>query len=368
MTTLAPESINYVLDNLFDVNLEGIRTAPSIGEGVPAARLYFRKALSSQIEAIHQNQAYVADIFHVLVGLGILAEPVPDGRANEIRKYLLNLRADSGFLPVSRLSPRAKILTDRELPPDIYSSLYAIMALEMLGTRVQEGVANALAEWVTQQKDTTGWFFNLGWADTTVERKLQNELSRQTLSAILLLQKLGKSESVPGGTAQTVEVLRGFVKHVKYMGPLEQSIRSLTLLDQIDEPSLNSAAAFVQRHFDDASGGFFEYLFQEAKVDEVAGQVQRYQYDHLEPSILATYRALQIVALSGDRGELATFWAAHSEAVTDFFQQRLPTEDGVGTIVRIAKFDQPYGPVTTPLETLAAMAAPALISRLSRHG
>ena len=328
---------------------------------------YFRQELDTALMDILKGNIFVSHIFQVILGYVLTVEELPlEDVRQQLVEYVSGLRqSGGGFLPIRDVDQSEQLFSERPEKTDIYATSYALSILELLERPAPSLVTAEIESWLKSQRAASGWFYQLTLGNTMEERKFQIELTLQTLSALLVFhfyQVLDFRALEP-----TREVIIQAFPSIKYMGALYQSLYSLSLLQGIESSSEATRIAldFVIRHYDEQSGGFFEYLFEETKIDEIAGQKQRFQHDYLMPTITASYRALQVMLLLKDNAPTRNWWTIHRDKVKSYFTSiPLSSEDGFGSHLQIAKFLTPFGPVTTPLETLMVDCAPALFLAL----
>ena len=134
------------------------------------------------------------------------------------------------------------------------------------------------------------------------------------------------------------------------------------------EQMINTIEKFISDHYDAETGGFYEYLRERAKqLDGSGGKyMARYQYDQCTTHVCSSYNALQILSLLLPYSPtLCDFWQANRSNISEFFANQLPaSDDGFGIAVRIAQYSQPFGPASTPLETLMILASSTMIEHL----
>ena len=58
----------------------------------------------------------------------------------------------------------------------------------MLGVVLAENQLEKIVDWLSEFQGPSGWYYNLGWANTKEHLKLQNEVTLQTLCAVFAIQ------------------------------------------------------------------------------------------------------------------------------------------------------------------------------------
>jgi len=362
---------NDVLDKILQyylgVSLVDITNSKECTTRRKQTMAYFRQQLDTALIVIPQANMFVSHIFQVILGYVLTADKLPsDDVRQRLVDYVLSLRqSGAGFLPIRIVAQSEQLFSEKPEKTDIYATSYALSILELLARPISSSVITEIGGWLKSQRAASGWFYQLTLGNTMEERKFQIELTLQTLSALLVLHSYKVLD------LRTLETTREAILHVfpslKYMGALYQSLYSLSLLRGVgsSQEVARIALDFVIRHYDQQSGGFFEYLFEETKIDEIAGQTQRFQHDYLMPTITASYHALQVMLLLEGNMSTRDWWIGHRDKVKSYFTSiPLSSEDGFGSHLQIAKFPAPFGPVTTPLETLMVDCAPALLLAL----
>ncbi len=355
--------LDQVLCDHFNVSVGEIIKAPSFARRQSEAAPYLTALLNRTLEDIARGDSFVAGLFHVLLGYAVTAGTPPQDARGRLCDYVLSLRLDgAGFFPVPTAAPSAsQFARERPLQPEIYATDYSLGTLTLLECSLSE-VAE-IGGWLGNQVAPSGWIYQRNMGNTVEARKLQNELTRQTLAALRVLELMGGLDR--NALASTRDTLDAALPNLLYMGPVCQVVEGLTRLGEPSSTSKQIALAFLARHFDVETGGFLEYLLTEAKVDEVAGHTQRYQHDQLGPSISASYHALCLLRLLAGEPTSRNWWSSNREQVRAFFEGLTPNDDGgFGSPVLVARYPAPFGPVSTPLETVMMVCAPGLLDSL----
>lgn len=328
--------------------------------GISEARRTSAQALLTEFDTrlegdLPIGRVRVTDIFYALALSNFLGRQ-PSHKA-ELVPYLRSLKAGHGFRSEANPTPKSNVLRGALEKPCLYATYAVICSLALLGESADEYLEDA-AVLIDDFAKPSGWIYNDEIGDTAEERKFHDELSREALSASRLL-RLGSRELTDEKRKKLVGAAEQLADTTPYMSVLAHLAEVIT---QLGGQVPDRAGPFLQTHFDPATGGFFEYIFEEAKLDEVAGQVQRYAHDYLVPSVIATYRGLQIMSLgeidfSGDK-------AVFVDGSSRFFDELEPLAAGFGTAVKIARFEEALGPVATLQETILALIGPAMISQV----
>lgn len=334
---------------------------------------YFKRSSQNQNQCIENGEpVFAADLFHQVLGtlLVVSHSDIEETTIFNITKYVLNLQEREGsfaFYPTNPQSEIAKILKHQTLPTDIYATFYALGILNMLGVVLAENQLEKVIAWLSEFQAPSGWYYNLGWANTKEELKLQNEVTLQTLCAVSLYNLL----NVERDWTPILSAIEEGLAELLYMGPMQQCLQTWAILTQGGTPTqqmVNTVENFVQAHYDPETGGFYEYLREQAKQSTGAGgrYAHRYADDQSTTHVCSSYNALQILSLLlPGSPTLCDFWQANRLNISEFFANQSPaSDDGFGIAVRIAQYDQPFGPASTPLETLMILASSAMIEHL----
>ena len=334
---------------------------------------YFKRNSQNQNQCIENGEpVFAADLFHQVLGT-LLVVPHSDFEETtifNITKYVLNLQERDGsfaFYPTNPQSEIAKILKGQTLPTDIYATFYALGILNMLGVVLAENQLEKIVDWLSEFQVPSGWYYNLHWANTKEHLKLQNEVTLQTLCAVSLYNLL----NVERDWTPILSAIEEGLAELLYMGPMQQCLQTWEILTQGEPPTkkmVKTVENFVQAHYDAETGGFYEYLIERAKQSAGAGgkYTHRYQDDQSTTHVCSSYNALQILSLLlPSSPTLCDFWQANRLNISEFFANQSPaSDDGFGIAVRIAQYDQPFGPASTPLETLMILASSTMIEHL----
>ena len=334
---------------------------------------YFKRNIQDQKQYIeNRDPVFAADLFHQVLGtlLVVPHSDIEEATVFNITKYVLNIQEDDGgfaFYPTNPQTEIAKILKNQTLPTDIYSTFYALGTLNMLGVVLAENQLEKIIDWLSEFQAPSGWYYNLDWANTKEHLKLQNEVTLQTLCAVSLYKFL----NVEKGWTPILSAIKEGLAELLYMGPMQQCLQTWEILTDGEPPTkqmVNTAENFVEAHHDPETGGFYEYLLEDAKQLTGSGgtYTARYQYDQCTPHVCSSYNALQILSLLLPYSPtLCDFWQANRSNISEFFANQSPaSDDGFGIAVRIAQYTQPFGPASTPLETLMILASSTMIEHL----
>ena len=334
---------------------------------------YFKRGLHNQSQLIERgNPVFAVDLFHYVLGT-LLVVPQSDiekTTISNITKYILNLQESNGsfaFYPIDPQAEIAQILKRQTLPADIYSTFYALGILDMLGVVLVENQLEKIIDWLSEFQATSGWYYNLSWGNTQEHFKLQNEVTLQTLCAVSLYDFLNiKRDWSPILSA----IEKGF-SELMYMGPMQQCLQTWSILTSGQSPTkemVNTVEEFITTHYEAESGGFYEYLLERAKQLTGSGgkYMARYKRDQFVPHVCSSYNTLQILSLLLPYSSaLCDFWQTNRSNISKFFANQTPSsDDGFGVAVQIAQYREPFGPKSTPLETLMILSSSAMVERL----
>ena len=337
---------------------------------------YFNRGSQNQKQWIESGDpVFAADLFHQVLGtlLVVPHSDIEETTVFNITKYVLNLQENDGsfaFYPTNPQTEIAKILKSQTLPTDIYSTFYALGILNMLGVVLAEDQLEKIIDWLSEFQAPSGWYYNLDWADTEEHRKLQNEVTLQTLCAVSLYNFM----NVERDWTPILSAIEEGLAELLYMGPMQQCLQTWEILTDGESQTkqmINTAENFVEAHYDAETGGFYEYLLERAK--QLAGSggtyTARYQYDQCTPHVCSSYNALQILSLLLPYSPtLCDFWQENRSNISGFFANQSPaSDDGFGIAVRIAQYSEPFGPASTPLETLMILASSTMIEHLDER-
>ena len=334
---------------------------------------YFKRGIHNQTQLIEtENPVFAVDLFHHVLGtlLVVPHSDIEETTVFNITKYILNLQEDNGsfaFYPTNPQTEIAQILKRRTLPTDIYSTFYALGILDMLGVVLAESQLEKIINWLSEFQAVSGWYYNWDWGNTEEHLKLQNEVTLQTLCAVSVYKFLNVERDWNPILSAIEEGLAGLF----YMGPMQQCLQTWEILKCGEPPTkqmINTVEEFVKSHYEAESGGFYEYLLERAKQLTGSGgeYMARYKYDQCAPHVCSSYNALQILSLFLPYSpKLCNFWQSNRFNISKFFADQSPSpDDGFGIAVRIAKYSEPFGPESTPLETLMILASSTMVEHL----
>jgi hypothetical protein len=355
--------LDQVLGDHLGLSIREVRAAELPSEQQDAARTYFDIEFTSILDNLAERLPPVAWLFQVTLGYVLAMNSLPAPEQRQRLLGYLNLLLDQGGLrPVPASHSASRRVWQGGVPADIYATRCALSLYYLLAQPIPSGVEAGLVQWVGTQRSPTGWYYQLRVADTMEERKLQNELTLQTLAALSIVQPRAP---LPAAEAETTRHrLLSYIPGLKYMGA--HTLRGLVLLGTAvaSTSAAEPTFAFLQRHVS-PEGGYFEYLFEEAKIDEFAGHIQRYQSDYLTATITATYWAGVIVRLLADHPDAPEMVSVYRDSAQTFLSGLVAhASGGFGSRLQIARYQTPFGPVVSPLETLMVLCMPGLVASL----
>ena len=334
---------------------------------------YFKRGIQTQVQLIERGKpVFAADLFHYVLGtlLVVPQSDIEETTVFNITKYILNLQERNGsfaFYPTDPQVEIAQILKGQTLPADIYSTFYALRILDMLGVVLVENQLEKIIDWLSEFQATSGWYYNLIWGNTQEHFKLQNEITLQTLCAVSLYDFL----NIKRDWNPILSAIEKGLSELMYMGPMQQCLQTWEILTCGEPPTkqmINTVEKFVVSHYEAENGGFYEYLLERAKQLTGSGgkYMARYKYDQCTPHVCSSYNALQILSLFLPYSSvLCDFWQSSRSNISKFFANQSPSsDDGFGIAVRIAKYREPFGPESTPLETLMILASSTMVEHL----
>ncbi len=334
---------------------------------------YFKRGIQTQTQLIEREKpVFAADLFHYVLGtlLVVPQSDIEETTVFNITKYILNLQESNGsfaFYPTNPQTEIAQVLKGQTLPTDIYSTFYALGILDMLGVMLTENQLEKIIDWLSEFQATSGWYYNLYWGNTQEHLKLQNEVTLQTLCAVSLYNFL----NVERDWNPILSAIEEGLAELLYMGPMQQCLQTWEILTCDKPPTtqmINTVQEFVVSHYEVESGGFYQYLLERAKQLTGSGgkYIARYKRDQFVPHVCSSYNALQILSLFLPYSStLYDFWQSNRSDISEFFANQSPSsDDGFGIAVRIAQYSEPFGPESTPLETLMILASSAMIEHL----
>lgn len=334
---------------------------------------YFKRGIQNQTELIETgNPVFTVDLFHHVLGtlLVVPNSDIEETTVFNITKYILNLQESNGsfaFYPTNPQAEIAQILKGQTLPTDIYSTFYALGILDMLGVVLVESQLEKIINWLSEFQAASGWYYNWDWGNTEEHLKLQNEVTLQTLCAVSVYNFL----DVERDWNPLLSAIEEGLADLFYMGPMQQCLQTWAILTSGQAPTrqmINTVEEFVVAHYESKNGGFYEYLLERAKQLTGSGgkYMARYKRDQFVPHVCSSYNALQILSLFLPYSSaLYDFWQSNRSDISKFFvNQSLSSDDGFGIAVRIAQYPEPFGPESTPLETLMILASSAMVEHL----
>ena len=315
--------------------------------------------LRNLVTDIQKDRAFLGVVFFWTLAAACFARDVFDNMPQAIvRDFVEKCWRGNGFLPAPVSTHGVELLVSRERPPSMYSTFYGSQILEMLASPIGAKRWKAVAEYVLAQQQPSGWFYDPKWADTALPLKMESELFYETYFGVLLLKEANLVSNV---RAKVSDAVRSHLREgVRCVSSLYFGIATLLELGELGEEECHIVSGFLGRHISASGVGVHDYLMETVKVDEVAGQVQRYQFDQFEPSMVASYRALELVSRLRVRGYKSEVIQEVARAACRFLRTKTAVEDA-GTPIRIAAYDRALGPVTSATELIMWLCKDALM-------
>lgn len=343
------------------------------GEAKAHSQRYFHDILNKI-----DNNNFVADIFHCVAGLILIGEGISSKEMEAVNQFVLECWTGRGFTPVARSSPLSNLMRTKELPEDLYSTYYCLALLIMT---TDDEFLNEYLEPITQHLPSyfqpSGWVYNSDWAETKLERRFDIELCLQALMGVRLAILLGIRPVDFPFHDERVQRLLDYISNPRYLTAIYYVILCLILMDELqntDSDVYGVIKEFIQSHFVAEEQGFREYDLETVKQFQYRGTTgeggpiigrHRFGMDHIEASINATTYALWLVMSVFKKG-LFGFLQSKKELIAQFLENQKPSKNGgYGTPVMIAKYTVPFGPISTPCETVNLLIANSLVQDLT---
>lgn len=308
------------------------------------------EALRRVVDDIAEGRAFISDIFFSILAAACFRENISKTvQADVVNNYVKRCWKGNGFLPAPAGTPGLEILVNTKRPPAIYSTYYGIQILNMLGLTMSRKQWERVLEYVVAQQQQSGWLYDSEWANTLLQLKMESELFYETYYSILLLKEAGLESRVKEGICGAMK--NRLREGVRYVSSLYFGVSTLLELGELSDEEHIIASDFLAHHISLEGVGIHDYLMETVKVDEVAGQVQRYQFDQFEPSTIASYRALELVDRFQQQGYSSEDMKRIATAACKFLKDKSVVESA-GTPIRIAGYEHVLGPVTSVTELI----------------
>jgi hypothetical protein len=318
------------------------------------------QALRRTLDDIAEGKAFISEVFFsVLAAACFAGDVLKTAQADAIIDYVVRCWKDRGFLPAPADTPGLEVLVGTKRPPMIYSTYYGSQILSMLGITMEGEKLDAIARYVLAQQQSSGWLYNSQWADTSLSRKMESELFYETYYGVLLLKEAGLESRVKDKVSDAIK--NRLREGVRYVSSLYFAVSTLLELGELTSAEHTIASDFLGRHKSADGIGIHDYLMEIVKVDEVAGQIQRYQFDQFEPSTVASYRALELVTRFQQQGYNVEAMTHIATAAAKFLRGK-SAADNAGTPIRIASYEHILGPVTSVTELVMWLCRRFLIA------
>lgn len=298
-------------------------------------------------EVIQEKPVFISNIFYTIFCLSSLGHTISEDQANIILKYISKLKVDGGFCATLQEYVNWK----EGVLPDFSSTFFGLSTLYVLDGQLTNDETSAIRKWIVSRQDKSGVFL-----------REKSESSRKTENifwAILsyeLLNQISKSKvRLPQNVSRLAnEFVKSSSDSFNYVTQKFYALRVLQILGQgrsIDPRIASHLKHFVDSHWCDASGGYYEFLFENVKgAHRVAGDTN-FAYLH------STFYALLIKFLIG-----GGITERQKEKITEFIRSKQCDDGGMGVQIQIRTFE--FGPKSTLSETLFALLTPAVLGRI----
>ncbi|MBU2052989.1 hypothetical protein KKG83_04445 [Candidatus Micrarchaeota archaeon] len=342
-------------------NMELVRLhfmLPINKEDILQEKTYFSK-LSEQFIS-NSNVWTISDLFHTVLGIYLIESQFSKELLLSSKEFLKNCERNNCFMASTPNNPLFSLLKNSAPEQDIYSSYYGFLLSKILGLKTYP---NSLGELVIKNFQSSGWFYPLTISNTIEDRRFHSELVFQSLFAVKILSILNKTSEIE--FSSTLKVIDNLFDETKYLG-VKSNILELKKLIQgkveIEKTELKGLVEFLEKHYSKEKGGFYEYLFEEVKIDENTKRRQRFNNDYLVPSISATYSSIKIISMFYDNKEIEDFFTPKLRKIKEFLSNNICQVGGAGTEIKIAKFNANVGNKCSPQETLMKAASLGFIA------
>lgn len=331
------------------------------------AGLYLRARLAFLVSQLTDGQEpFPSYLFHALVGCLITDQSPSNSEIDEIREYILGLRRQGGFLATRAdyLNKFPKLRSARVSPmvPEVYSSYYSYFTLKLLDVPFTEKEMESLASWIIAHQKQDGAIYNDTYSDTPEEKRFETEVVSQTYFGSALVAAV--TESLP-----ELDLHDSLVKAEKWALRRWQGLRTvagryfaLKIVDLVQSSNLNQIGfaetiGFLSDRLDDVRSGYYDYRLSD-KIDEFMSSSSATELDKISPHVFSTYYAVSIMKM---------LWASGfsvkipNEVIKQLALKASNPDSGFGMRVMVKDFPDPYGPVSTELETLQIALFPLLV-------
>jgi len=316
-------------------------------------------------ELARGRNVFCPDLFHALLGCLITNQPCERTQADVIAKHVLGLRCQGGFLTAPRtyVDQFPKFRSARTNPsiPEVYSSYYSYYLLQMLNVPFSGQDMENLVSWMVAHQKKSGAIYSDVYSDTPEPRRFETEVACQTFFGInvILSAKAKLPEFDPNDCLlKTKEWALGKWLSLRTVAGRYFALKTIQLVCPEEVSQLGSAEAigFLEDRSDHHGEGYYDYRLSD-KIDEFMSSSSATQLDKISPHVFSTYYAASIMKILWSYG-------ASIKIPLDRLK-RLATkaanqDSGFGIKVMVKDFPEPYGPVSTELETLLILLLPLL--------
>lgn len=331
------------------------------------AGLYLRARLAFLVSQLtNRQEPFPSYLFHALVGCLVTNQCPSNSEIDEIKEYVLGLRRQGGFLAARAdyLNQFPKLRSAKVSPmvPEVYSSYYSYFTLKLLNVPFTEEEMESLASWIIAHQKQDGAIYNDTYSDTLEERRFETEVVSQTYFGSALLTAF--AENLP-----ELDLHDSLIKAERWALRKWQGLRTvagryfaLKIVDLVQSSNLNQIGSaetigFLSDRLDEVRGGYYDYRLSD-KIDEFMSSPSATELDKISPHVFSTYYAVSIMKM---------LWASGvnvkipNEVIRQLAFKALNPDSGFGMKVMVKDFPDPYGPVSTELETLLIALFPLLV-------
>jgi hypothetical protein len=218
-----------------------------------------------------------------------------------------------------------------------------------------------IVSWVIAHQKGDGAIYNDLYSNTPEPRRFETEVTSQTYFGASLISSV--APELPdldfGDSLLKAKEwsLRKWLS-LRTVAGRYFAIKTIQLVspEEISQLGFAEATGFLEDRADNQGVGYYDYRLSD-KIDEFMSSSSSTELDKISPHVFSTYYAVSMLRILWSSG--ASIRIPHDQ-VKRLARKAANSDRGFGMKVLVKDFQEPYGPVSTELETLLVLLFPLL--------
>lgn len=333
------------------------------------ARTYLTNRLDFLAKQIRRNEpVFSSNLFHAVLGSVLTGEPMRKENAKIISEYVLGLRDQGGFLCISRdyvnQFPKLRFARNNPMVPEVYSSYYSFFLLKMLDISFSRSDLENIISWVIAHQKNSGAIFNSIYSNTPEDRRFEAEVASQTYFGANLILSIFRDLPEFDLNNCLVRAKNWALKKwlsLRTVAGRYFALKTIYLVapDQVTTLGTAEAIGFLEDRVSPEGVGYYDYRLAD-KIDEFMSSSSSTELDKISSHVFSTYYAISMLQTLSFCGVSVN---VPHERIKQLAKIAANPDCGFGMKVMVKDFREPFGPISTELETVLILLFPLLAQK-----